>query len=256
MENISRRKFLKLGGACAAGLGVAAVSKSAVAAQAEKYQHSSERLKAKNWGMVIDMSKFTDENFQACVEACHRFHNVPNIDTKKDEVKWIWKDTYEHLFLDETHEHLAEKYKGQEFMTICNHCQDPVCVRVCPTKATFKNDQGVVEMDMHRCIGCRNCMAACPYGARSFNFKDPRPFIEEINPTYPTRMKGVVEKCNFCAERLATGQLPLCVELAGGAITFGDIDDPNSGVSKLIAEKFTLQRRANLGTRPKVYYIV
>ncbi len=256
MENISRRKFLKLGGACAAGLGVAAVSKTAVAAQAARFEKSPDRLNAKNWGMVIDMSKFTDANFQACVEACHSFHNVPNIDTKKDEVKWIWKERYENLFLDESHEHLAEKYKGMEFMTICNHCQDPVCVRVCPTKATFKNEQGVVEMDMHRCIGCRNCMAACPYGARSFNFKDPRPYIEEINPTYPTRMKGVVEKCNFCAERLATGQLPLCVELSGGAIAFGDIDDPNSGVSKIIAEKFTLQRRANLGTRPKVYYIV
>ena len=99
-------------------------------------------------------------------------------------------------------------------------------------------------------------MAACPFGARSFNFKDPRPYIEKINPAYPTRMKGVVEKCNFCAERLAVGQLPLCVELSGGAITFGDIDDPNSGVSKVIAENFTLQRRAHLGTRPKVYYIV
>jgi len=256
MENISRRKFLKLGGACAAGLGVAAVSKSAVASQALQYEKHPDRLKAHTWGMVIDMSKFTEENFQACVEACHSFHNVPNIDTKKDEVKWIWKEKFENLFLDETHEHLAEKYNGQEFMTICNHCQNPVCVRVCPTKATFQNEQGVVEMDMHRCIGCRNCMAACPYGARSFNFKNPRDYIDEINPTYPTRMKGVVEKCNFCAERLATGQLPLCVELSGGAIIFGDIDDPDSGISKVLAEKFTLQRRANLGTKPKVYYIV
>ena len=121
-----------------------------------------------------------------CIEVCHKYHNVPNIDTKKDEVKWIWPETFEHLFLDEVHDKMGEKYKGKTFMTICNHCEEPVCVRVCPTKATFKNAQGVVGMDMHRCIGCRNCMAACPYGARSFNFKNPRDYLDEINPTYPT----------------------------------------------------------------------
>ena len=190
------------------------------------------------------------------ISACHKFHNVPNIDIKKDEVKWIWGEKFDHLFLDEAHERMAQQYAGKEFVTLCNQCEEPVCVRVCPTKATFKDKQGIINMDMHRCIGCRNCMAACPYGARSFNFKDPRPYIEEINPTYPTRMKGVVEKCNFCAERLAVGDLPLCVEASNGAIMFGDIDDPNSAISKVIAEKFTLQRRTNLGTKPKVYYIV
>lgn len=101
------------------------------------------------------------------------------------------------MFAGETTERLAEKFADKEFVAICNHCESPVCVRVCPTKATFKNDQGIVLMDMHRCIGCRNCMAACPYGARSFNFVNPRDYIDEINPSYPTRMKGVVEKCNF-----------------------------------------------------------
>lgn len=99
-------------------------------------------------------------------------------------------------------------------------------------------------------------MAACPYGARSFNYKNPRNYLDEINPSYPTRMKGVVEKCNFCSERLAVGEMPLCVEEAGGAIIFGDISNPDSAVSKAIAENFTLQRRSNLGTKPKVYYIV
>ena len=71
-------------------------------------------------------------------------------------------------------------------------------------------------MDFHRCIGCRFCMAACPYGSRSFNFRDPRPFIKETNKQFPTRMKGVVEKCNFCTERLAEGKLPACVEASDG----------------------------------------
>ena len=255
---MNRRKFLKLGTAAVAGLGVAAAgSNPAVAAAVNgSYKTAEGKLNDVTWGMVIDMNKMDNETLNKCIEACHKFHNVPNIDTKKDEVKWIWGETFEHLFLDETHEHMGEKFKDKNFMTICNHCAEPVCVRVCPVKATFMNAQGVVGMDMHRCLGCRNCMAACPYGARSFNYKAPRDYIEEINPSYPTRMKGVVEKCNFCSERLAVGELPLCAEIAGDAITFGNIADPNSSVSKKLAENFTLQRRSNLGTKPKVYYIV
>lgn len=255
MENMSRRKFLKFGGACVAGVGAVVASKgTAMAANTKDFRPHPDKQEGKLWGMVIDMTKM--EDLQACVDACHKFHNVPNIDTKKDEVKWLWGDTFEHAFMDDAHERLSEKYKGKEIALLCNHCESPVCVRVCPTKATFQNAQGVTLMDMHRCIGCRNCMAACPYGARSFNFKDPRPFIEEINPTYPTRMKGVVEKCNFCAERLAVGEWPLCVEASNGAIVFGDLNDPKSTVSQIIAEKFTLQRKVSLGTKPKVYYIV
>lgn len=257
--DMNRRKFLKLGGAAVAGLGIAAVANNpAVAAgvKGSSYQPAPGKIENVQWGMVIDMNKMDEQTLQNCIDVCHHFHNVPNIDTKKDEIKWIWGETYESLFLDEVHEHTSEKYKNKVFMTICNHCEEPVCVRVCPTKATFKNAQGVVGMDMHRCIGCRNCMAACPYGARSFNFKDPRPYIEELNPAYPTRMKGVVEKCNFCSERLAVGELPLCVEAAGGALVFGDISDPNSGISKVLAENLTIQRRTNLGTKPKVFYIV
>jgi molybdopterin-containing oxidoreductase family iron-sulfur binding subunit len=99
-------------------------------------------------------------------------------------------------------------------------------------------------------------MAACPYGSRSFNFKDPRPFIEETNPGYPTRMKGVVEKCNFCAERLAVGEMPACVEASNGAIAFGDLSDPDSEVRELLRNNFTIRRKQGLGTGPSVYYIV
>jgi molybdopterin-containing oxidoreductase family iron-sulfur binding subunit len=139
---------------------------------------------------------------------------------------------------------------------LCNHCENPACVRVCPTQATFRNSEGIVVMDYHRCIGCRFCMAGCPFGARSFNFEDPRPYIAETNPRFPTRMRGVVEKCTFCSERLAAGELPLCVEASDGAITFGDLTDPESDVRKVLAENFTIRRKPTLGTEPSVYYIM
>ncbi|UCF57397.1 MAG: 4Fe-4S dicluster domain-containing protein, partial [Deltaproteobacteria bacterium] len=133
--------------------------------------------------------------------------------------------------------------------------------------ATWKRElDGVVMMDQHRCIGCRFCMAACPFGARSFNYGDPRKAPKELNPdfptnmTYPTRTKGVVEKCNFCAERLAKGQLPACVEVASkikaGALTFGDLEDPDSEIRAVLREHYTIRRKPELGTGPNVYYII
>ena len=99
-------------------------------------------------------------------------------------------------------------------------------------------------------------MAACPFGARSFNYRDPRPFIHKINTQYPTGSKGVVEKCNFCAERLAVGQLPACVEAYEGKIAFGDLYDSESNVRELIKTNYTIRRKQTLGTEPSVYYIV
>jgi molybdopterin-containing oxidoreductase family iron-sulfur binding subunit len=140
---------------------------------------------------------------------------------------------------------------------LCNHCDNPPCVRVCPTQATFKRADGIVVMDYHRCIGCRFCMAACPYGARSMNYRDPRPFIAEINPDFPTRCKGVVEKCNFCEERLAKGQLPACVEACKEkALIFGDMDDPRSAPRRLLKDWFSIRRRPELGTDPQIYYLL
>ena len=121
-------------------------------------------------------------------------------------------------------------------------------------------------MDQHRCIGCRFCMAACPYGVRSFNWGDPRKAPKALNPNfptnpeYPTRTAGVVEKCNFCAERLAKGTLPACVEAAGkeakNALTFGDLSDRESEVRELLRLHYTIRRKPELGTGPNVYYIV
>jgi len=128
---------------------------------------------------------------------------------------------------------------------------------VCPTAATWKREDGIVMMDWHRCIGCRYCMAACPYGSRSFNFVDPRPYVTNINPEFPTRTKGVVEKCSFCDERLAKGQIPACVESCSEqALTFGDLNDATSELRRVLASRYAIQRRPELGTGPAVYYLI
>ena len=124
----------------------------------------------------------------------------------------------------------------------------------------------MVMMDLHRFIGCRFCMAACPYGARSFNYGDPLAAPEELNPgfplnrEYPRRSKGVVEKCNFCDERLAKGQYPACVETANAispqAMIFGDLDDEKSEIRKALKENYTIRRKPELGTGPNIYYII
>ena len=140
---------------------------------------------------------------------------------------------------------------------LCNHCDNPPCARVCPTQATWQRADGIVEMDYHRCIGCRYCMAACPYGSRSFNWENPRPYIRQLNPEFPTRTKGVVEKCNFCSERLAAGKPPACVEACTEkALVFGNLADPQSPVRQLLASRRYMLRKPELGTRPQVFYIV
>jgi molybdopterin-containing oxidoreductase family iron-sulfur binding subunit len=112
-------------------------------------------------------------------------------------------------------------------------------------------------MDYHRCIGCRYCMAACPYGSRSFNYVDPRPHISRINPEVPTRTAGVVEKCNFCEERLAEGQLPACVAACPQkALIFGDMNDANSPVRQILRERYSVQRQPELGCGPSIFYLV
>ena len=205
---------------------------------------------------MIDTRKFhSEEDFKRCIEACHKTHNVPDIPGKQD-VKWLWKDHYAHVFPGQENPYLAEKIEHKDYLLLCNHCDNPPCVRVCPTKATFQREDGIVMMDFHRCIGCRYCMAGCPYGSRSFNFGDPREYLEEENVDYPTRMRGVVEKCNFCAERLAEGKMPACVEASEGKIIFGDLGDPDSEIRRVLRENYTIRRKADLGTNPHVFYII
>ncbi|MBW2439416.1 MAG: 4Fe-4S dicluster domain-containing protein [Deltaproteobacteria bacterium] len=215
-------------------------------------------LTAKQWAMVIDTRQFESvDDVEPLVEACDSIHNVPHFQNKRHEIKWIWEAHYHNAFPGKAARFMSEEVEHRPFVVLCNHCENPPCVRACPTKATFKRESdGIVLMDFHRCIGCRFCMAACPFGARSFNYRDPRPFIKEVNKKFPTRMKGVVEKCNFCAERLAEGRLPACVEASEGKLIFGDLYDPKSEVRELIRTNYTIRRKQVLGTEPAVYYIV
>jgi Fe-S-cluster-containing dehydrogenase component len=259
----SRRRILQLLGLSSLALTAKPVFNAfAVEEHAEKpeaiLKHGENALKAKQWALVIDTRQFeSEEDLEPLVEVCNKVHNVPHLSEKRHEIKWIWGEHYHNAFPGKAARFLSEEVEYKPFLVLCNHCENPPCVRACPTQATFKRESdGIVMMDFHRCIGCRFCMAACPFGARSFNFRDPRPFIKEINEKFPTRAKGVVEKCNFCAERLAVGQLPACVEVSEGKLTFGDLYDPESNVRELIRTHFTIRRKQTLGTEPSVYYIV
>jgi molybdopterin-containing oxidoreductase family iron-sulfur binding subunit len=254
----SRREFLKKAGFTALGVGIG-LPLAASAVKGSLGAPGSKQL-----AMVIDIGKCDERVRRACSEACHREHNVPEIPDREEEVKWIWSEKYEDVFPDQSHAHAPVTVKGKPVLVLCNHCTKPACVRVCPTKATFKRkSDGIVAMDMHRCIGCRYCMAACPYGARSFNWRDPVPHVKGgVRREYPTRDKGTVEKCNFCPERIRNSREPACVEAAGstpgghGALTFGDLQDLESDVSRLLRQKHTVCRRVHLGAGPNVYYIV
>ena len=243
--------------AASGGHGEAAESQAASQEHGQQPQNTGVRL-----GMVIDIRKFIENPAMAeeCVNVCHKVHNVPHFSSKKDEIKWIWLTHYENAFPEHSHYYSNEDIEQNKILVLCNHCDNPPCVRACPTKATFKAKNGIVAMDYHRCIGCRFCMAACPYGARSFNWRDPREALDmnNLNREFPTRMRGVVEKCNFCADRLGRGQLPACVEATGntGAMYFGDLNDPNSEIRQVLKENYTIQRKPSLGTSPSVFFII
>jgi len=248
-----RRKFLEVASLTVVGLAGAGLVGRADAAMAHEPVAGGRR-----WAMVIDPRKCLKERgCTACIAACHRAHNVPEIPERGHEVKWIWKERFTEAFPDQEAHYIDEGLTTSPVLVFCNHCDNPPCVRVCPTKATWRRDDGIVMMDWHRCIGCRYCVAGCPYGSRSFNWEDPRPYLESPDPQFPTRTKGVVEKCTLCEERLDTNQPPACVEACPEkAMLFGDLNDPESEVRQVLRSRFAVRRKPALGTDPAVYYLV
>ena len=263
----SRRRFLKLAGGATLAL---AAGKGAVAASAQSHgtnMHGGrdQGRSGVRYALAIDIKALDEQTQRRMAAVCHKIHNVPNWPkadpTKKaDEVKWIWSTGYHNAFPEQAHD-WAPSWLHKDVLVLCNHCDNPPCVRACPTQATFQRADGIVAMDYHRCIGCRFCVSACPYGARSLNFWDPRVALgDNIDPDFPTRTKGVVEKCNLCAERLARGaELPSCVEVSGGAVLFGDLNGSSPrdlALKEVLATRFSVRRKPNLGTQPMVFYLV
>jgi Fe-S-cluster-containing dehydrogenase component len=178
----------------------------------------------KRYAMVVELKKCF--NCKGCVVACRAENKVPLPISRN----WI----------DESGVRGRYPFLGMTFEpAACNHCEDPPCERVCPTGATFQSPEGIVLVDNRKCVGCKYCILACPYNARSVNHRD-----------------RVIEKCTFCRHRLPEGRIPACVETCmGHARHFGDILDPNSEVSRLLAEKDRFVKKKEAGTRPTFYYV-
>ncbi|MEJ2412919.1 MAG: 4Fe-4S dicluster domain-containing protein [Anaerolineales bacterium] len=239
-----RRKFIQLlvgSGVAMAGLKVA-----------RKTRASSSESGPRQWAMVIDLEKCTGCGY--CTKVCQAHNDVP------PDIEWnrvtAWGNEENTYYLPQP----------------CMHCKEAPCVSACPVKASYYRPDGIVMMDYDRCIGCRYCEAACPYGARSFNwekFTDENPLVPEWGlPEVERRARGVVEKCSFCYHRIDRGlaagltpgvdpqATPACVVgCPVGARTFGDLKDPESAVSKLISTRVVHRLQENLGTEPRVFYI-
>jgi molybdopterin-containing oxidoreductase family iron-sulfur binding subunit len=194
------------------------------------------------WGLLVDVDKCRD-GCTACVAACAEENGLRGNGRPETDAQWIRKV--------ELRDPSTGTTRTLPFM--CQHCAYPPCVDVCPTGASFRRADGIVLVDKHICIGCRYCMLACPYKARSFVHEA----VEDPKPHAP-RGKGTVESCTFCVHRVDEGRTPACVEAcaeAGGkAMTFGDLNDPDSEISKQIAAYVTDQVRPDLGLDPGVRY--
>ncbi len=208
----TRRQFLIIAGISAVGV----VCPSAARLMASRSESpAATGLKAKRWAMVVDAAKCRADCTD-CFTACHNAHNVPDIGNLKEEVKWIWPERFDHVFHAESHAHIPEAMRTRPVPILCNHCDNPPCVRVCPTGATFRRPDGIVMMDSHRCIGCKICLAACPYGARSINFRNPRPFIAKAQPRFPDAQQGGDREVQFLRGASGKGHSPgLCDGLRG-----------------------------------------
>ncbi len=197
-----------------------------------------------------------------CVEACAKENNLPH-DPEMQYIKVLEIDrgtlSLEHadLYYDREKVPAPDKF----YMPVqCQHCDDPPCTKVCPVEATWKEADGIVVIDYDWCIGCRYCMAACPYEARRFNFTDPIIPPDDINPNQGylsnrIRPVGVVEKCHFCLHRTRNGQYPACLEACPtGARKFGNILDPKSEVRAVLETKKVYVLKEELKTFPRFYY--
>jgi len=217
----------------------------------------------KKFGMVIDVGACV--GCRRCQYGCKAENNIPDsisppwieIFRLDEEEGVLAYPTIEELKAGVTTHYEFSPEEGKWYLPIqCNHCENPPCVKVCPTGATYQDEDGLVLMDYDKCIGCRFCVVACPYSNRRFNWVRPEIPEEDINKIVPIRTVGVAEKCTFCVHRTRDGKLPRCVLVCPTqARHFGDLNDPESEVSKLIHENLSFRLLEELGTEPDLYYI-
>jgi len=213
------------------------------------------------YGYAFNISKC--RGYMDCVRACQNENNQD----RRSGMAYI--RIHEHQNGQLNFEHAQDDFfhevpaAGHFYMgTQCFHCQNPPCVDVCPVKATWMEPDGIVVVDYNWCIGCRYCMAACPYDARRFNWADPVVPEEEFNSNQHylgnrLRKKGVVEKCTFCIQRSREGRQPACVEACPtGARIFGNLLDPDSEIRWVLANKKVFRLKEDLGTEPKFWYFM
>jgi Fe-S-cluster-containing dehydrogenase component len=236
------------------------------------------------WSMVIDLDKCVA--CQGCSIACRFENNTPAVNPKEAHLGRAirWNDVFPLPInpLEETGEY--PNVKTIYLTRPCMHCENPPCIKVCPVQATYKDEEGLVRQNYDRCIGCRFCTVACPYGVRYFNwhqavwegslaeYRNPDQVRGPVSTEGPAvRPKGVVEKCTFCVHRLqkarsraaaegrafrADEYVPACVQTCTGkARFFGDLDDPHSTVSELASSPRAFRLMEDLGTHPKVIYL-
>jgi molybdopterin-containing oxidoreductase family iron-sulfur binding subunit len=228
-----RRSFLKT------SLGVAAVTVAPGLLLFDVAHGKSEAVSSKvRWGMLIDTTNCAD-GCHDCVTACNKENGLSGGLAPTDS-QWIRKIE------------IKDVSAGRSFALpmMCQHCEEPPCVDVCPTGASFKRADGIVLVDKHRCIGCRYCMMACPYKARSF-VHEP---LHNQNPDVP-RGKGTVESCTLCVHRIDAGKQPACAEACPNkSILFGDLNDRNSEIAKKLRTVASVQVRSDLGLNPGIHY--
>jgi tetrathionate reductase subunit B len=235
-----RRKFLATSAAAAAGITIApGVTLTGIARAKPADQAVTSKVR---WGMLIDTNKCAS-GCNACVTACNEEFNLQPGHRPETTSEYIRKVE------------LRDKATGKitSLPLMCQHCENPPCADVCPTGASFKRADGIVLVDKHICIGCRYCMMACPYKARSFVHEELHNQVD-----YAPRGIGTVESCTMCSHRVDEGVVPACVQACEKeghkAIYFGDLKDENSEISKQLKEYPSAQIRADLGLNTGVRY--
>jgi tetrathionate reductase subunit B len=242
----ARRRFLQGAAALATTLIAPGILLYKTGQAHSNEAHSNGAAKTPRWGLLIDTNALSEEDVDACVNACQREHGWHSETGSTTAAQWIRK-----LRL------IDEQSGQQQFLPMmCQHCADPPCVYVCPTGASFKRDDGIVLVNKHTCIGCRYCMMACPYKARSF-IHEP---LQDQLPVAP-RGKGTVESCTLCVHRIdrdGANAVPACAEAVNRgehkAILFGDLNDPDSAISQRLQSHAATRIRADLGLDPGVRY--